>query len=68
MVRKNKEKGRMARAKTNVRCTNTRRGRQKNRWNGSCKRDMESVGLTEEDVLDRIKWKNDIQNYSGDPR
>ena len=23
-----------------------------------CKRDMESVGLKEEDVLDRRKWKN----------
>ena len=31
-------------------------------------RDMESVGLKEEDVLDRTKWKNDIHNHSGDPR
>ena len=29
---------------------------------------MESVGLEEEDVLDRTKWKNDIHNHSGDPR
>ena len=29
---------------------------------------MESVGLKEEDILDRIKWKNDIQYHSGDPR
>ena len=29
---------------------------------------MESVGLEEEDTLDRTKWKNDIQNYSSEPR
>ena len=34
-----------------------RRGRQKTRWKDSCKRDMGSVGLKEEDVLDRAKWK-----------
>ena len=33
----------------------------------SCKRDMESVGLKVEDVLDRTTWKNDIRNHSGDP-
>ena len=27
-----------------------------------------SVGLKEEVLLDRIKWKNDIHNHSGDPR
>ena len=27
---------------------------------------MESVGLKEEDVLDRTKWNNDIRNHSGD--
>ena len=37
------------------------RGRQKTRWNGSCKRHMESVGLKEEDAFDRTKWTNDIQ-------
>ena len=31
-------------------------------------RDTESVGLKEDDALDRTKWKNDIKNYSGDPR
>ena len=31
------------------------RGKQKIRWKDSCKRDMESVGLKEEDVLDRTK-------------
>ena len=36
-------------------------GRQKTKWKYSCKRDMESVWLKEEDVLDRTKWKNDIQ-------
>ena len=45
-----------------------RRGRQKTRWKDSCKRYMESVWLKEEDVLDRTKWKNDIQYHSGDPR
>ena len=33
------------------------RGRQTTRWKDSCKRDMESVGLKDEDVLDRTKWK-----------
>ena len=31
-------------------------------------RDMESVGLKEEDALDRIKRENYMHNYSGDPR
>ena len=43
------------------------RGRQKTRWKHSCNRDMESVTL-KEDVLDRTKWKNEIQNHSGDSR
>ena len=34
------------------------RGRQKTRWKDSCKRDMESVGLKDEDVLDLTKWDN----------
>ena len=29
-----------------------RRGRQKTRWKDSCKKDMESIWLKEEDVLD----------------
>ena len=29
---------------------------------------MESVGLKEEDALDRTNWKNDIQYHSVDPR
>ena len=45
-----------------------RRGRPKTRWKDSCKRDMVSVGLKEEDVLDRTMWKNDIQYHSGGPR
>ena len=45
-----------------------RRGRQTTRWKDSCKRDRESVGLKEEDVLDRTKCKNVIHKYSGDPR
>ena len=44
-----------------------RRGRQKTRWKDSCKRDMESMGLKEEDVLDRTKWKNYIHNHAGGP-
>ena len=40
----------------------------KTRWKDSCKRDMESVGLKEEDALDWTKWKNDIHNHFGDPR
>ena len=44
-----------------------RRGRQKTGWKDSCKRVVESVGLKEEDVLDRTKWKNDILNHTGDP-
>ena len=31
-------------------------------------RDIESVGVKEENVPDRTKWKNDIQYHSGDPR
>ena len=31
------------------------RGRQKTRWNDSCKRDMECVGLIEKDV-DGVYW------------
>ena len=45
-----------------------KRRRHETRWKDSCKRDMESVGLKEEDALDRTKWKNDIQNHSGDTR
>ena len=45
-----------------------RRGRHEARWKHSCKRNMESIGSKEEDVLDRTKWKNDIHNHSGDPR
>ena len=45
-----------------------RRRRQTTRWKDSCKRDMESAGLKEDDVLDRTKWRNDIHNHSGDPR
>ena len=44
------------------------RGRHNTRWKDSCKRDMESVGLKEDDELDRAKWKNDIHNHSGDSR
>ena len=31
-------------------------------------KEIESVGLKEEDVLDSKKWNNGIKNYSGDPR
>ena len=42
-----------------------RRGRQKTRWKDLCKMDMENVGL-KEGAVDRTKWKNNIQYYSGD--
>ena len=45
-----------------------RKGRQKTRWKESCERDMESVELKEEDVLDRTKSKREIKNSSGDLR
>ena len=31
-------------------------------------RDMESVGTKAEDVMDRTKWKREVQNYSSDSR
>ena len=73
MVRTCQEKGQRARVTKNGRFTSTvpgkrRRGRQKTRWKDSCKRDMESAGLKEEDVLDRTKWNNDTQYHSSDPR
>ena len=45
-----------------------RKGCQKTRWKDSCKRDKESVGLKEEDAVNRTKWKNDCQYHFGDPR
>ena len=45
-----------------------RRGRQTAGWKDSCRRDTESVGLMEEDVLERTKWKNGNKYHSGDPR
>ena len=45
-----------------------RRGRHNTMWKDSCKRDMESVGLKVEDLLNRTKWKNDIPNHFGEPR
>ena len=44
------------------------KGRQKTRWKDSGERNRESVGLKEEDVLDRTKWKNNIHNHSRGPR
>ena len=61
-------KGRRARTTKNVRCTSTRK-RQKTRWKDTCNRDVESVGLKEEEnALDRTNWKNFIQYRSGDTR
>ena len=31
-------------------------------------RDVESVGLRVEGVMDRTKWKREVQNYSSDSR
>ena len=43
-----------------------RRGRQKTRpWKYLYNRDMESIELTVEDVMDRTKRKTEIENYSG---
>ena len=65
-------KGRRARAEKNVRCTSTRKKTERkteNRWKDSCKRDMKSVMLKEEEeALEGTKWKNDIHNHSGDLR
>ena len=44
------------------------KGKQKTRWKNSCNRDMESVGLKADGVLDRTKWKRAIQNSSGESR
>ena len=45
-----------------------KRGRPKTRWKDVCKRDMQTVGLTEGDEGDRAYWKEMINNHSGDPR
>ena len=65
--------GRRPRAKKNIiyRCISTRKETERNtetRRKDSCERDMESVGLKEEEVLDRTTWKNDTRNYFGDTR
>ena len=62
MVWTYQEKARRARAKNNVICTSTRKETESKRenqveWKDSCKRDMENVGLKEEDVLDRTKGR-----------
>ena len=45
-----------------------KRGRPKTRWKDVCKRDMQTVGLREDDEGDRAYWKETIDNHSGDPR
>ena len=35
------------------------RGNRKPTWKDSCKRDMESVGLKEDDALDMTKWNDE---------
>ena len=45
-----------------------RREMQNSKWKVRCKRDIESVELTVDDLLNRIKWKRDIHNHSDDPR
>ena len=44
-----------------------RRVRQKTRLKDSCKIYMENVGLKKKDTMGRGKWKNDVQDHSGDP-
>ena len=39
------------------------RGRQKIRWKDSCNKDLESVWLRVNDILDRTKWKRYIKNH-----
>ena len=59
----------MTRAEKKSRCTNSRKETEmktETMWKDSCKRDMESVGLKDADVLDRTKWNNYIHNHSGD--
>ena len=43
-------------------------GRQNTRCKDSRNRDMESVGLKVEDVMDRVKWQRKIENYSSDSK
>ena len=50
----------MAYTKKNVRCISTRKETERN---DSSKRDTENVGLKDEDILNKTKWKNDIQNH-----
>ena len=59
-----------ARAKMNGRRTSTRKDGEEDRTTGvkTSLWDMECVWLKETDVLDRTKWKNDIQNHSCDSR
>ena len=58
----------MAHAKRNVRCTSIRKETERKTEN-QVKRDLESVGLKEEeDVLDRTNWKNHSHNHSDDNR
>ena len=58
---KRRDEGHMLRRMLNASLPGKRRrGRLKTRWIDSRKRDMESVELKEEDVLDWITCKNDI--------
>ena len=43
-----------------------KRGRPKRRWEDFIKEDMESVGVVEEDALDRVLWRQ--KTTTGDPK
>ena len=45
-----------------------KRGRPKTMWKDVCKRDMQTVGLREDDAGYRAYWKETIDNHSGDSR
>ena len=56
-----------ARDRKDVRCTDTWNDTNEE-WKDSCNRDMESVGLKVEDVMDRTLWKRELQKLHGRPQ
>ncbi|XP_064087499.1 uncharacterized protein LOC135202174 [Macrobrachium nipponense] len=45
-----------------------RLGRPKLRWIDCVKRNMRELGLSEEDALDRGRWKSVLKNHYNDPK
>ena len=61
-------KGLMAPATNNVRCTCARKETERkieNHVERLVQKRLGKCGVNEEDVLNRIKWKRDIQNHFG---